>query len=221
MDSATLQSRIYKGYGKVALRIGPVYTQYRPRGPANPLATAYNRINASFNAEDMTYGRPNKYGKPTWYCVFDGSEAKVGDYLVGKDGTFFIAAMQMTLPILCVECNRKVRISRMAAPLQVGAVGYSAIVEGAATDVLGVSDAAGNLVTGWPGSILIGGRSDKVTDIGGAVKSSGWQALLPPSVPITIMQGDILHDDLNRKYAVYAAELTDLGWRLNINEVHS
>lgn len=211
MDGETLQRRIYSGYAKAALRIGQLYSQYRPSGATNPLATIRGSLYASFNAEDMTYARPNKYGKPTWYAVMDGSLTQPGDYLQGPGGTFFIAAQQQALPILAVECNRTIRMARMIAPTAAGVVGYGGIVEAQETDIL----------TGWPCSILIGGRSDKAGDLPAGVKSAGWVALLPPSVPVTIMAGDILHDDLSRRYAVYSAELTDLGWRLNVNEVHA
>lgn len=215
MDGATLQARIYAGYGKAALRIGQQYAQYRPSGAGNPLESSLASLYVSFNAEDMLYGRPNKYGKPTWYALLDGTKTQPGDYLTGPGGTFFIAAQQQALPVLAVECNAKVRISRMAAPTAAGAVGYGGVVESAAVDVLGSAAA------GWPASVLIGGRSDKIVSTAMSVKSSGWQILLPPSVPIAIAQGDVLHDDMGRRYAVYAAELTDLGWRLNANEEHA
>lgn len=223
MDAATLQNRIYKGYGKAAQRIGPLYTQYRPGGSQNPLAAPYANLNASFNAEDMKYGRPNKYGKPTWYGIFDGSETQAGDYLVAVDGggPFFIAAQQLALPILCVECNRRVRIARMPIQDGAGLAGYSGVVESSETDVLGQSDGAGNMVHGWPASILIGGRSDRDAHLPSSVKSAGWVVLLPPSVPISITESDVIIDDLGRRYPVYAAELTDLGWRLQVNEEHT
>ena len=45
--------------------------------------------------------------------------------------------------------------------------------------------------------------------------------MLPPSVPITIQAGDIVIDDLGRRYAIEGAELTDMGYRITTNEVHS
>lgn len=220
MDAATLQNRIYQGYAKAAIRIGTLYNQYRPSTAADPLATQRGTIYTSFNAEDFGYSKPNKYGKPTWYALLDGTLTRPGDYLVGSQGTFFIAAQQLNLPILVVECNRSVRIARNAAPTTVGAVAYGGSNDSTAADNLGTSS-AGNLLTGWPASVLIGGRSDKMVTEPMSVKSAGYQVLLPCSVPITISQGDVLHDDLNRRYSVYAAELTDLGWRLNVNEEHT
>lgn len=221
MDAATLQSRIYAGYGKAALRIGQLYSQYRPSGFANPLATQRGTLYASFNSEDMKYSRPNKYGKATWYGVFDGSLTQAGDYLVGPGGTFFIAAQQQALPILVVGCNRTVRIGRTPTDATPGLQAYSGVVESDQVDVLGTSDALGGIATGWPASILIGGRSDKDGKLPSSVKSAGMIILLPPSVPIAIIESDIIHDDLGRRYAVYTAELTDLGWRIQANEEHT
>ncbi|MDE1179495.1 hypothetical protein [Paraburkholderia sp.] len=121
MDSAKLQNRVYKGYQKAALRIGPLYGVYRPSSPLDPLGLGpVVTLNASFNAEDMTYSKPNKYGKPTWFCLVDGTQVMVGDYLINDSQTFFIAAMQPILPILAVDCNRTINVLR---PQQQTAVG--------------------------------------------------------------------------------------------------
>lgn len=232
MDSATLQNKIYAGYAKAALRIGPVYTQYRPGGAGNPLAAPLATFNASFNAEDMKYGRPNKYGAPTWYGIFDGRLTQVGDYLVGPGETYFIAAQQLTLPILCVECNRTVRVTRPAAPVPISTAGgvsvlpYAGVCDspGESVDVLGISPANnGGVFVGWPCSILFGKGRLKNTDAlpSGTSEQTGWLILLPPSVPIIFQAGDRLIDDLGRMYVVNGAEQTDLGWRIAAIEVHA
>ena len=112
MNSATLQSKIYQGYGKAALRIGSLNTVSRATSAILPMGSTIESIFASFNAEDMKYQRPNKYGKPLWWGVFDGTLTKVGDFLSGPQGIFFVAEMQLTLPILMVECNRVLNVLR-------------------------------------------------------------------------------------------------------------
>lgn len=223
MDSATLQNRIYKGYAKAAQRIGPTYTLYRPSTSTNPIVpgNVIATLPASFNAEDMTYKKPNKYGHPVWYCLVDGTQTRPGDYLVNGNTTYFIAAMQLTLPIIAVDCNRRVRIGRMPPKNIPGDAGYSGVVESQETDVLGTSGTGGSFVSGWPASILMGGRSDKDSVLPSGVKSSGVVILLPPSVPIVIKESDMIQDDLGREYAIYTAEQTDLGWRIQANEEHS
>ena len=71
MDAATLQARIYAGYAKAALRIGYVYDVWRPAGAANPLTNKVASLNASFNAQDWTYTKPNLPDKPFGYCWID------------------------------------------------------------------------------------------------------------------------------------------------------
>ncbi len=85
-------------------------------------------------------------------------------------------------------------------------------------------DATGATLDGgrlWPASILIGGRTQSGNGLPADVKEAGWKILLPPSFPITVSSGDILIDDLSRRYAVESAEQSDLGWRLIATEVHT
>src|SRR5579859_5191514 len=119
MDAATLQSRIYKGYGKAALRVGYPFTLYRPTSVTNPLALANvigAPINASFTVDgsQFNYNKPGKHENVLWLGLFDGTTTKVGDYLVSTSPcqTYFIAAMQPELPILCVQCIHVLTVSR-------------------------------------------------------------------------------------------------------------
>jgi len=132
MDGTTLNSRVWAGYAKAAKYIGTTYQHYRPNGPNSPLA-AGNRLAdmpVSLNAEDPRFARPNVYGKATWYAVADGAQLQVGDYIVGVEGTLFVAALQQLLPIFMVDCNRTVSLLRPAQQSGVGAQGY-----GGGTDV--------------------------------------------------------------------------------------
>jgi hypothetical protein len=222
MDAATLQNRIYKGYGKAALRLGIQYDIARPIYPQAPLGNVIGNLLASFNAEDWKYSRPNKYGKPTWFGLFDGTVTQAGDYLVGAQSTYFIAAQQLHLPILCVECNRQVSLLSMpSGPSSVGAQGYGGVCAAESISVLGDVDSYQCLVTGWPASVLFGGRQTHGTDLPLSVNNTGFQIILPRSVPETINASDIFVDDLGRRYQVEGAELTDLGWRANVKEVHA
>jgi len=217
MDGTTIQSRIYAGRGKAALRIGLDCRQYRPLTAGAPLGNLVGTIKAAFNSGDSTYLTPNMPGDAYWHVDLDGRSTQVGDYLVRvSDGaTWYIAAQQQILPIVCVDCNRSLRITRQVDVTTVGAVGYSGMVPAQEVDVLGAPGAL------WPASVLLMGRKEKAVDLPAGVKNAGWRLLLPPSVPITLMAGDIATDDLGRRYAIGAAELTEMGYRLNANEVHS
>jgi len=222
MNAALLQQKIYGAYAKAALRIGQTYTLYRPSGATDPIVPGniVTTLPASFNAEDMAYRKPENYDKALWYCLVDGTQVQVGDYLVYQQNTYFIVAMQLTLPILAVQCNRRVRIGRMPVENGAGLAGYSGVVQSEEADVLGSSN-AGQFVSGWPASILQGGSAGNDTTLPSGVKSSSAAILLPPSIPIAILESDVLQDDLGRNFAVYAAEQSSLGWRIQASEEHS
>jgi len=223
MDALKLQDKIYSGYAKAALRLGLDNVQYRPAGSGNPLAVAGAPVKASFNAEDMQYGRANKYGAAVWWGLFDGRLTQTGDYLDGPQGTFFVASQQLHLPIQLVQCNRRVKLSRAAVQSGVGAVGYGGPC-GTSGDTVLLGDAGDPAATGWPASILLFGQRERnLSGLPGAVQQLGWRILLPASVPasVVIQASDILIDDMGRRYAVQGAELTDMGWRITSTELHA
>ena len=215
MDGVTLHDRILKGRAKAALHIGMSCDVYRPSSASAPLGTHVTTLKAAFNARDPGYTKPNLYGNPVWYADLDGRQTQEGDYLVRQSdsATWFIAAQQQLLPIVAVACDRSVKVQRQPAASTVGAVGYGGLT--APADVLG-SDAHR-----WPAAIFMGGRALNGSGLPAGVKEGGWKILLPPSVPITLLAGDLVHDDLGRRYAVESAELTDLGWRLTANDAHA
>jgi len=212
VDSVKLQNRVYKGYQKAALRIGPIFNLYRPTDPLAPIGGPIAVLNASFNAEDMTYGRPNKYGKPTWFCLVDGTQTQVGDYLINGDKTFFIAAQQTILPILAVDCNRTIDVIRPQQQTGVGAVGYGGDTDANETP----------LMTGWPASVLQGTKGEKgEVNLPGDVRNPWWQVLMPAFPGVVIRTADIVTDDLDRRYVVSSPELTDLGWRMTVQQAQT
>ena len=212
MDGATLQNKIYGGYAKAAKRIGRNTDVYRPTDSTAAIVSAnkVETIPASFNAEDMKYGKPNKYGHPTWYVLLDGRLTQVGDYLDNAyDGTYFIAAQQTGLPILCVQCNRVVSALRPQIQSGLGAQGY-----GGNTD-----SKEAPLITSWPASILQGIKGER-SEVGlpGDNRTPWWSILMPYLAGAVLRTGDIIKDDLHRRYIISSAELTDLGWRITAKQ---
>jgi len=212
MDGATLQARVNAGYGKAAQRIGLPHDLYRPVSPTSP--TPLDPVNklttlpAHFRVDDK-FARPNVYGKPLWLAYVDGSQLQVGDYLSGAAGIKFIAAMQPLLPILCVECNRTLTITRPVPTTQVGAIdSYN-----------GQSSADTTLMAGWPCSILAGTKGDR-NEVGlpGDVRTPYWAILLPAWPGLVLNNADAATDDLGRRYIISTAELTDLGWRMTAQQ---
>lgn len=216
MDGATLQGKIYRGYAKAAQKIGQSYNLFRPVSAAAPLGNQVGTVTAALDsAPSYGFKAPNEYGDATWFALVDDATTQAGDYLINGSGAYFIAGKQFLLPVIVVECNRSLRISRQAVQGGVGAVGYGGLTGANESVVLGAANAL------WPASILLGGRSQKPdTKLPSDAKQAGWRLLLPPSVPVVIMAGDIAQDDLGRRYMVDAAELTDLGWRLSAQELH-
>ncbi len=217
MDAVTIQAKIYAGRAKAALRLGQDCNQYRPLTASAPLGNQVGTLKAAFNAGDNTYRQPNLPGDAIWYADMDGRQTQPGDYLVRvTDGqAFYIAGQQPMLPIVCVECNRRLLIMRQSAQNGVGVVGYGGMVSANEIAVLGASGAL------WPASILIGGKSQPGVGLPSSVKNTGWRIMLPSSAPVTILAGDIAQDDLGRRYSIEAAELSDLGWRINAQELHA
>lgn len=206
MDGTKAQTLVYRGYAIAASKLGTAYSQYRPTSAdLTGLAPISTSLLASFNAEDMTYSRPNKYAKPTWYALVDGTKTQVGDYLIGAAGTFFIAAQQPLLPILAVECNRTLSFARPQTQAQFGAV---ANYEG------NTPTTQTPLATGWHASVLQGTKGEK-NEVGlpSDVRTPWWAILLPAIPGVTLQSGDLVSDDIGRRYILSSVELTDLGYR--------
>ncbi len=211
-DGTSIQAKIYHGYAKAAQKLGLSYGHYRPLTANDPITDPNQlaTLSASF-CPDGSYRKPSAYGKPLWQCLADGSQLQVGDYLAGGS-TFFIAAMQPLLPIIAVECNRVVTVSRPGPADFVGSGPYGASTPG--TEV--------KLMTGWPASVLQGTKGEKNdVNLPGDVRLPWWAILMPQFADVVIETSDILTDDLGRRYIVSSAELTDLGWRMTAQQAET
>jgi hypothetical protein len=210
MDGTKLQAKIYKGYGQAAKRIGFDYQQFRATSASNPLmSTALQTLPASFTT-NFNYSAPNKYGQATWLGLFDARTFQPGDFLVGHQGTFFVAAMQDTLPIYCVQTNRVVSVLRVGMDPGVGLGGWAGDTP--------ASEAP--LMQGWPASVLQGTKGEaNPANLPGDVRTPWWAILMPAWPGIVLRTSDIIRDELGRKYVISSAELTDMGWRCTAMQV--
>ena len=203
-----IQGLINAGLGYGAQVIGQPMAVHRPFRPASPLdGSRIGSVMVYFDPDFMFSGKaPNLYGKAVWAGFFDRTATRVGDYLIGPDGTFFIAAMQPLLPTAVVECNATVTITRPAGNTAPGVNPFG----GRKTS----TDAP--LMSGWPASVLLGGRTQAGrADLPADVQDKGFQVLLPAWPGVTLRTSDRLTDDAGRAFTLGAAELTDLGWRLD------
>jgi hypothetical protein len=210
MDGTTLQNLISKGCGVAARRLGSPFAVYRPRGPAWPLASRNRVITlyAAFNAQDENFGRVAGYDAPVWWGVFDSLYTRPGDYLSGTDPTgrnavFFVAAQRPLLPVQCIKTNCIVGLSRPPAPVSGG---YGGVVAETALPVIGA----------WPASLLC--QTARVSGRLPETRYGSWSLLLP-SLPVDVLVGDVVTDDLGRNFLTASAEQSDLGWRLVVRQV--
>lgn len=212
MDARGIRSKIWYGFGKAAAKLGFPARVYRAATAHNPVVEANHitTLPASFNAEDMGYRKPNKYGHPTWFALLDGNHTQVGDILVSEeDGTFFIAAQQTDLPILVVSCNTTADVLRVPVNANVGLQPYG-----------GVTAAAEQaLMTAWPASILLGGKGEhNDANLPADTRAGQYSILLPAVAGTQLRASDIVRDHMGRRFALMSVELTDLGWRLTARE---
>lgn len=214
MDGYKIQQKLYKGYAIAAKRTGTVYQHFRPSSASNPLASGNQLpdLYASLNADDPTFSRPNVFGKATRYAIMDGAQCQVFDYIVGVEGTLYIAAMQQLLPIYIVDCNRVITISRPSMGSGPGAIGYGG--DTAETEVA--------LMTDWPCSMLQGSKGEK-NDVAlpGDAKNPWFTTLVPYWDGVHLRTGDIITDDIGGRFRISSAELTDLGWRMTAQQVRA
>ena len=194
-----------------ARSVGRPTDAYRPAGALGPLhpTNRFLRLHAAFNGIHGGFERPNAYDHPLWNGIFDSSYTRVGDYLVQHGGTWFIAAQQSLMPVLCVRADRVVSFTRAAAPTASGVNTYGGVT--AATNI--------PLLTNWPASVRVASLARAPSaDLPGDSAMSHWIVLLPMRTDVTLLVSDLMSDDLGRKAVVSSAELTNLGWRLTVKQ---
>jgi hypothetical protein len=206
MDGAALQQALYRGYARAAERTGLPYALFRAGGPLNPMTgTPLAMLPAAFSPQDYGFEHPQAYGKALWQALFDGSQALVGDILVGPK-TYFVVGLQSLLPILVVEAPHTVDVRR---PFRESGVGYQASYGGS-------TPVQETIVMGqWPASILQGSRAENTgAGLPDDLKAPYWDILLPEYPGVELVTSDVVQDGLGRRFAIGSAEITPLGWRL-------
>jgi hypothetical protein len=212
MDGEKLQLKVYSGYEKAAKRIGLSFDHYRPTDMAGALlpGALIGTLLASFNAQDMKYGKASVHGKPVWFCLADGRVLAHGDYLVRGGSTFFIAGMQPLLPILAVECNRVLTFYRPQQQAGVGIGNYGG----------NTAENQTVIATGFPAAVFQGTKGERNdTNLPGDVKNPWW-AVMIPALPgdAQLRTDDVAIDENGRRYVLSSTEQSDLGWRLTAAE---
>jgi len=219
MQADRLRDLIRRAYGRAAFTLGDWCHAYRPSGVADPLhhRNRFMLLQAAFVSPRPDNDRPVGYGMATWWGVFDSAYTRPGDYIVQEesrpgaadDATWFIAAQQPLLPVLCVRAPRVVSFTRPASTTDSGVASYGGYT----------SANADALLTNFPASVL---NADILgldpTDLPSDAIPESWQVLLPARPEIVLRNGDLMSDDLGRNGVVSSAELSDLGWRLLVKQ---
>ena len=221
MDGVLLQSKVYGGYAKAALRVGLDFDLYRPTSATNPLAIGNKllTLKAAFtvhSGSDFNFSKPSDYKGPMFHALLDGTQVKVGDYLkssVSPDGPFFIIGADPIVPILAVQSNRTVSVFKPddaagSGSRPIGVSGYGGTIATTAN----ANEYA--VMTGWPASVLEGSRGMT----GGALPIDAemplWRILMPAWAGVLINPGYVIQDDANKRMIVKQAELSNLGWNI-------
>lgn len=221
MDRAgRIADLVQKGLGRAGRALGPLCAAYRPAGTDDPLGAAqlFLRLPAAFAPHGGSFAAPPGYGQALWDGLFDAAYTRPGDYLVrresapgaGDGGVWFVAGQAPLLPPLCVRASRMVTLERAPATHAAGVAGYGG--------VQGTANIA--LLRDWPASVLDAGAGGQYQAALPTDTSLGAWSVLLPRLPqgVVLKAGDFLLDDLGRSGVVAAAELSELGWRLNVKQ---
>ena len=210
VNAVGIQARIDRGSGKAAAKLGEPCDIRRPTSALDGPApyTAIGSLLAWFNP-DADFGRvlPNLYNKPVLGALLDRTSLAVGDYLFGQSSTYFVIAMQPLLATAVVQCNCTIAITRPYGDMAVGPQPYGGRKIG--TDVV--------LMASWPASVLASGRTQAGrADLPSDVPDKGMACLVPAFLGVMLRTSDRVTDDQGRAFVIAAAELSDLGWRLDL-----
>lgn len=207
MDVSQLTTRVNKGNNKAARRLGTIARHYRATTPFGPLKSdPLQQLSASFTT-DYGYMRSARYGLATRIGIFDASGFEVGDVLVSPEaGTFYVAAMPLLQPILCVKAERLITLRRTAA----------------GSNNAGLQDYGGTtaarekaILSDWPASLLLNRSGEhSPLKLPGETRSAWYGILMPAFKNLQIHTGDFVMDDTGQRYVITGTELTDMGWRL-------
>lgn len=206
MDAHQLAAKVSQGNGKAAKRLGGTARHYRAVSPFSPLdEQPLRQLSASFTT-DYGYMRAARFGQATRIGIFDAAGFEVGDILVSSEGAFYVAAMPLLQPILCVRAERLVSIRRTA---QAGS-------DSGVQDYSGTTAASEKLImSGWPASILLSrGGEHSPLKLPGETRSAWHNILMPAFRGLSLHAGDFVTDAVGQRYVVSGTELTDMGWRL-------
>lgn len=211
MDAIRMAARINHGNAQAAKRLGTIASHYRAASAFSPLkAGPLQLLSASFTT-DYGYMRAARFGQAARIGIFDAAEFEVGDVLVSSEGTFYVAAMPLLQPILCVKAERLVTFRRTVL------VSNNAVMQ----DYGGTQAASEQIIMlDWPASILLSriGEHSPIK-LPGETRGAWHLIQMPAFRDLHVHAGDFATDDNGQRYVITGTELTDMGWRLTAFKV--
>lgn len=108
---SSIQKKLYKGYGKVANKLGEEYEVFRSLATSNPLTeNSYIDTTKVAFSQDNGFSKPHRNGVSIWTCWIDGrlddlSDIQQGDYLKSSEtgDIYLIASAQLHLPVEAIK----------------------------------------------------------------------------------------------------------------------
>lgn len=220
MNQSQIVNKIYYGYKQAAKRLGAEVTIYRSANAINPISPANMpdpaTVLASFPV-DMSYSKFQKYGAAVYTGIFDARVTHPQDFLVEQDGTtYFIGSQEPIAPILIVICNSIITVKRPYGSTSGGVQPYSGRT--AETDV--------TLYENVPGSVLLKTTKGVSNNVGlpTDTRQPLYTCLIPFLGNVQLLTGDIatiewISGDIPTNLVVWQVELTNLGYRLQLEEL--
>lgn len=207
MDAFQLSARVSMGNGKAAKHLGSIARHYRAVNPFSPLKTEPLQLLLASFTTDYGYMRAARFGQALRTGIFDATGFVVGDILVSKEaGTFYVAAMPLLQPVLCVKAERLITLRRTA-------VGHA----GSGLQSYGGTTAVNEqiIMSDWPASILLNRSNERSPlRLPGETRSALYNIMMPAFNGLMLHSGDFIKDDCGLRYVIMSTELTDMGWRL-------
>jgi hypothetical protein len=214
MDGVRLADRLAYGAGCAARRMGYLCDAYRPTGLAAPinLANRFLRLAVALALPGGNVSAPSGFGVPFRQAFADWSYLRVGDYLVGPEGTAFVAAIEPPKPMLVVLTNDVITISRNEGAALPGLNDYGAILP--CTETV--------LLAGFPASLLAGGLSDRTrAGLPDDTKVAGFIAIVPRVDGFDPKIADMVVNERRDQFVVTSVESLRGIYRLSMTPVSS
>ena len=218
-------------YADTAAALGSPFALHRSTA-SSPLATPpFETLPAVFTnakASGFSFTKGQGFEDVLWTALIDGSQVRVGDYLVGAS-TYFIASMPPLLPITAVQCNRTISLLRDNSQIDAdgGSDGGFQSQTGSKGTYWGQSRAPQTTATGVGERTVISGIPCAIVGTAGRATGTGenpsgppgpgrWRIYMPQSAfpKGSIKDADILIDEESRRYMVGQASWTNDGYRV-------